>query len=92
MASHTRLVMNTVIRTYLRSLTQIENGGTKREQFVAIYSHYERISFVFALFNEPPWPFRGLSRPSEWISIKYSENSEDDDIKREGIGYHLGIM
>ena len=50
MASHTRLVMNTVIRTYLRSLTQIENGGTKREQFVAIYSHYESISFVFAFF------------------------------------------
>ena len=36
MASHTRLVMNIVIRTYLRSLTQIENVSTKREQFVVI--------------------------------------------------------
>jgi hypothetical protein len=52
MASHTRLVMNTTIRTYLRSLTQIENVGTKREQFVAIYSHYERyLSYSLSSMN-----------------------------------------
>ena len=55
MASHTRLVMNTVIRTYLRSLTQIGNDGTKHEQFVA-NSYHERISFSF--FNEPPLDIR----------------------------------
>ncbi len=73
--------MNIMIRTYLRSLTQIENVGTKREQFVAIHSHYERISFVFASSMNLLGHFADYRFPAEWRSIKYSENSEDDEIK-----------
>jgi hypothetical protein len=69
MASHTRLVMNTTIRTYLRSLTQIENVGTKREQFVAIYSHYERYLSYFALFNELLGHFADYRFPAERILL-----------------------